>query len=91
MNVNLIWLYVPLPIGWILPHEAPTLEFFRILSSNKRTAPGVKSTSPSRARRKVFSACKNKLFVLLTTLVSQIRIIISFIQECLVLTLNQLG
>lgn len=50
-------------MGCILPHAAPTLGFFLILSNSKRTAPGVKSTSPSRASRKVFSAYKIKIII----------------------------
>ena len=73
LNIIRIWLYnvwrishqiqhQPEPIGWILPHTAPTFLFFFIRSINNLTASGLKSTSPSSVRRNVFSACKNPTF-----------------------------
>jgi hypothetical protein len=56
-----IWIHIiiavlPEPPGLILPHVAPTLGFFFILSISSCRASGEKSTSPSSAMTYVFSA-----------------------------------
>jgi hypothetical protein len=54
--IHIIIVVLPEPPGLILPHVAPTLGFFFILSISSCRASGEKSTSPSSAMTYVFSA-----------------------------------
>lgn len=54
LSINLNTL--PTPFGIIRPQAAPTSSLFSIRSKRRRTASGLKSTSPSRARINVFGA-----------------------------------
>ena len=53
---HIIIAVLPEPPGLILPHVAPTLGFFFILSRSSCRASGENSTSPSSAMTYVFSA-----------------------------------
>ena len=67
INVCSYNISIPEPIGWMRPHTPPVLSLIFILSTRRRTASGLKSTSPSKARMNVFSAYEGNVHLAVFT------------------------